>query len=479
MSCWTTRVTRAFAIVIACAALPSLSAAAASPVATDGEPLGIASGDARLSASGSALLQVTGGLVVVSAADLELRALTLIDSHGLSPVDQRVVSGPADAQGRRIVVIDAAGPELVTAGVVDDPLDPVVRLFEVSSEPTLAMTEVSNVALPESAAASVRRFGTDVAIGGNAIAVVSETTRQVDRVDVFTVSPQGQIVWAQELLPATLNSSVAISSSGATIAVSGVNRFAAAGDVVVHRIGPDGWIPTQRFLRIGGGPITMDAERIWVQRNSFFVRPAGPWTLIDAAPGQKYSVVEELPVEGDSLDANGSVVTVGDGGNDRFYLLSAAPLVSRGYRFSQAVPAPTDRPGREPPAFGASVLLDGGHVYVGAPGPTATSPAGQVYRYAIVDGPVGCTVTGTSGDDELSADETDRARRHTLCGLDGSDVLIGAGSADRLFGGAGDDRLTAGPGGGVLDGGPGRDVCELSDTSTATTRNCEQTGFRG
>lgn len=470
MSSWISRCASALVFLAALAAPAGVGAA---PVATDLSELRIASGEARLSASGSALLPVTDGVVVVSTADLGLQALTLFSAGDQGAIGERVVTGPAASQGRRIVAVDGAGPDLVASGLADDVLTPVVRLFEADVETPDGLTELSAAVLPPAVAGDVRRFGTDVALGGNAVAVVSETTGQVDRVDVFTVSAEGALVWAQELLPETLNSSIAISASGATIAVSGVNRFAAAGDVVVHRIGSGGWIPTQRFLRIGGGPIVMDGERIWVQRNSFFVRPAGPWSLIEAAPGRSYAVVEELPVEGDALAANGPTVAVGDSGNDRFYLLSAGPGAARKYRFSQAVPALSDRPGREPPALGTAMAFVGDALYVGAPGPTAEAPGGQVYRFDVVDGPVGCTITGTSGDDELVAADDDSGRRHTICGLAGSDVLIGSTSADRLFGGDGADRLTAGSGGGVLDGGPGLDRCE-SPTPAVIFADCEE-----
>jgi acetyl esterase/lipase len=66
---------------------------------------------------------------------------------------------------------------------------------------------------------------------------------------------------------------------------------------------------------------------------------------------------------------------------------------------------------------------------------------------------VGCTITGTAGDDRLSGTAGD----DVLCGLGGNDVLRGRSGDDLILGGAGDDRLYGGPGRDRLVGGAGRD----------------------
>ena len=67
-----------------------------------------------------------------------------------------------------------------------------------------------------------------------------------------------------------------------------------------------------------------------------------------------------------------------------------------------------------------------------------TAPSAQAARAP-------CTITGTSGDDELR-------------GTSGADVICGRGGDDRIYGGAGSDRITGDRGRDVIDGGPGDDT---------------------
>jgi hypothetical protein len=439
--------------------------ASGAPVAIGSTSAAVSSSEFGLSSNGIALLGVRDGVIAISVADRGLIALTF-ESSASQELDaggsgaQLVVTGPAAARGRRLAALDVAGEALVEQGVVDDPLTPVVRLYLVTSDSgTTSFAEQGIGVFPDDEMTTVRRFGSGIAIGGNAIAVVSETTQGSDRIDIFTVSPDGAIDWSQTFLPGTLDTKMAISSSGATIAASGVRRLAASGEVQIHRIGPAGWVPTQRFLRIGGGAVIIDNEQVFVQKNSFFARPDGPWTVLGASPGQPYVVVAELPVEGDSLAAEGDIVAVGDSANDVVYLLGRNGGGDAPYRFSHAVRPPGASAGAERPRFGTAVALGAGLLTVGAPGPSALTPGGEIHRFSIVDGPVGCTVVGTDGPDRLAAVPESANRGQILCGLGGNDILTGIGAADRLFGGEGDDQLTAGSDGGLLNGGPGVDTC--------------------
>ncbi|HLM63412.1 MAG TPA: neocarzinostatin apoprotein domain-containing protein [Acidimicrobiales bacterium] len=67
---------------------------------------------------------------------------------------------------------------------------------------------------------------------------------------------------------------------------------------------------------------------------------------------------------------------------------------------------------------------------------------------------VGCTITGTEGDDVLVGSP----RADVVCGLGGNDLLWGGPGADVLIGGPGDDWLFGGPGNDRNLGGPGHDV---------------------
>jgi Ca2+-binding RTX toxin-like protein len=67
--------------------------------------------------------------------------------------------------------------------------------------------------------------------------------------------------------------------------------------------------------------------------------------------------------------------------------------------------------------------------------------------------PRGCTIGGTSGDDEL----TGSPGRDVMCGFRGDDVIRGRGGADVIYGDAGDDQLAAGEGADTLYGDAGDD----------------------
>ncbi len=253
---------RAGLLCAAAALLSGLAAtpAAGAPVAIDSTSAAVRSAEFVLSSNGTSLLRLRDGVVVVSVADRGLIALTF-ESSASAQMEadvtgaQIVVTGPAAAQGRRLATVDVAGDVLVEEGVVDDPLSPVVRLFLVSTsgeDTPVSFIEQGIAVLPDDEMTTVRRFGSDIAIGGNAIAVVSETTQRSDRIDIFTVSPDGAIEWSQTLTPATFDTSVAISGSGATIAASGVNRLAASGEAadLSHRpggVGTDTTFPSDRW----------------------------------------------------------------------------------------------------------------------------------------------------------------------------------------------------------------------------------------
>ncbi len=447
------------------------SSAGAAPVAIQDDVVTVESTIARLSSIGRQVLPVRGGFLVVSDADLGLTSVGFVAEPAATVSSDLVLLGPLAAQGNRLVGVDAAGEAAVAQELVDDPLAPVLRLFRTPQAAGSPFEQTGVAVLPEEIRSTVRRFGTSIAIGGNAIAVVSETTAGSDRIDIFRLSLDGTAEWSQELSPQTLDTVVAISTSGATIVASGVNRLAASGEVIVNRIGPDGWVPTQRFLRIGGGPVVMDNDRILVQRNSFFARASGPWTIIDSAPGRPFEVVAELPVEGSSLSAASGVILVGDAENNVAYLLEE---VGSTFRFSQAIRPPRTGPGSDSPLFGSAVaVLPGQRVVIGAPGPGPLSAGGEVHVLSVTDGPVGCTIVGTDGPDELTSPASPSGQ--IVCGLAGNDVIVGTNPSDVLLGGPGDDTLTGAPVGGIVNGGFGSDQCQQAGPASApiTVIDCE------
>ena len=179
---------RILAAVLAVGVLGSASATAAAPVATLNRSEALKSDQARLSGTGANLLRVENGVIVVSNADLGSSAVTFVDIESLDIRAQRIVSGPAAAQGRRLAVIDVAGEFAVQQGLVEDPSTTVLRLLTLPEAKSDGFTEASAAILPANVASSIQRFGTAIAMGGNAIAVVSETTQRSDRVDIFTIS---------------------------------------------------------------------------------------------------------------------------------------------------------------------------------------------------------------------------------------------------------------------------------------------------
>lgn len=74
---------RALATAIAVAVVGSASAAAAAPVATLSSSEALKSDQARLSGTGSNLLRVDNGVIVVSNADLGSNAVTYLDIETL------------------------------------------------------------------------------------------------------------------------------------------------------------------------------------------------------------------------------------------------------------------------------------------------------------------------------------------------------------------------------------------------------------
>ena len=73
--------------------------------------------------------------------------------------------------------------------------------------------------------------------------------------------------------------------------------------------------------------------------------------------------------------------------------------------------------------------------------------------------PRGCTVFGTTGDDELVG----TPGRDVICAYGGNDHIHAGRGADIVYGDGGNDRLVGGPGRDRLDGGAGRDDLRARD----------------
>ena len=78
----------------------------------------------------------------------------------------------------------------------------------------------------------------------------------------------------------------------------------------------------------------------------------------------------------------------------------------------------------------------------------------QVFVIAVTNVDEHPTLTGTPGDDVITAPSDDTT---TIIGLDGDDTLTGNGGNDTLYGGNGDDVLSGVDGDDIIYGGPGAD----------------------
>src|SRR5262249_11748824 len=97
-------------------------------------------------------------------------------------------------------------------------------------------------------------------------------------------------------------------------------------------------------------------------------------------------------------------------------------------------------------AAGQQILVNGGAVPIdGGQAPVANT--------------TGIVVSGGSGDDTITLDESNGALPAAqLFGGKGNDVLTGGSGADQLFGGNDNDTLNGGDGNDFLDGGAGDDT---------------------
>ncbi len=104
----------------------------------------------------------------------------------------------------------------------------------------------------------------------------------------------------------------------------------------------------------------------------------------------------------------------------------------------------------------SGVLQPGTYVFTVIADASASNPgatAGSALASFDLTLSLGCTITGTDGNDTLTGDAED----NIICGLDGEDTINGLGGDDRIFGGGGIDTITAGAGDDVVNGDEGGD----------------------
>ena len=102
--------------------------------------------------------------------------------------------------------------------------------------------------------------------------------------------------------------------------------------------------------------------------------------------------------------------------------------------------------------FGYAVATAGDRIVVGAPSDDdGGNASGSAYVFEADD--LGCTVTGTDGDDVLRGGPGD-----IVCGGEGNDRLRGGDGSQTFHGGPGDDTLLGESDHDILHGGPGNDT---------------------
>jgi Tol biopolymer transport system component len=93
---------------------------------------------------------------------------------------------------------------------------------------------------------------------------------------------------------------------------------------------------------------------------------------------------------------------------------------------------------------------------------TTVADADEMPDWQALPAQVGCTITGTAGNDILRG----TTGNDVICGLGGDDVISGDDGDDRILGGAGADVISGGAGNDVLLGGPGNDLLNARDRAS-------------
>lgn len=247
-----------------------------------------------------------------------------------------------------------------------------------------------------------------------------------------------------------------IALDGERLLVSGVPALGNVGHVVMYDALTGAEL--DRVDNVGGGPVVVGDGGIFVQRNQFFAEPNGPWTMVEVI-GSNFGASHEIPGVGRSLAASEGRVVIGDSDRSQVLVFERSDDEDWSFRFTQAY-VESDMAAAD--QFGASLGIIGERVIVGIPGMAVAEVGnrGSIAIFGVADGPVGCTVLGTPGDDEkLTGTQGD----DTICGLAGQDRILGFSGDDVLYGGEGDDALLGNAGTDILFGEDGDDILNGGD----------------
>jgi Ca2+-binding RTX toxin-like protein len=324
----------------------------------------------------------------------------------------------------------------------------ILRVVEGSLEPA------------GSSASPAEPYSGALAVNDALVAVVRTTAEGRELVDVYDITPDG-LGPPVSIDTGYVHIHLALRSN--TVAISGVTSRTEPGHLQLVERRNDQWELDTEVRHRGGGAVVATEVGFLVQTNTFFAQPLGSWTVIEDG-----ATTVELPAWATSAarvstaDAGAAYVL----GNSRRHLVMTFQRdESVGFSPFRLTSVRTGTPDDR---LGAAVVgLAGGRLLAARPGASVGDVAGRgvVDVLDLVDGPIGCTIIGTDGDDELVGTEGP----DVICGLAGDDNIRGASGDDVLLGGDGDDRLFGGPGqdrlvgdgdNDLLDGGPGADVIE-------------------
>lgn len=330
---------------------------------------------------------------------------------------------------------------------------PEVSLYEVAEE---SVTLLASLEIP--GAQDFDRFGAEMAVSRSLIAVVDAgvggNSDVVLMIEVVEKDGAPNLNGTARIETGLTHTQVSL--SGDRLLLSGVPGAGNVGHLVMYDAVTG--LELDRKQNVGGGSVLVADEMVFVQRNQFFTEPTGSWTAVELT-SQSFGPSYEVPGVGSSLAAFEGTVVLGDSERGQVLVFERSDDDLWPFRFTQAVGNSNLKASDQ---FGASVALSGGQVIVGVPGLAVDGLGnrGSLVFFGVTDGPVGCTVVGTPGDDEkLTGTQGD----DTICGLGGNDRLLGFSGDDVLYGGEGDDALLGNSGADVLFGGAGDDILNGGD----------------
>jgi Ca2+-binding RTX toxin-like protein len=405
-------------------------------------PSGISDVPLELLNLGSTLTVQDGMVIVGGRMGVDEVSATVLDASSLELVETVVASTAV-----------ATGESRLASVTETESGDQEVHLYKISAtEVTMLGTQGLTLS------GDFERLGTAVAVSQSAVAIVDGGQGEnPDEILILQVDGEGTdttLTQVASIKTGLANTHVEI--LGDLLAVSGVPPLGNVGHLVMYDLTSGSEV--DRINNIGGGPIVLDSDALFVQRNQFFVRPSGTWTRVELANSQLGGTAV-LPGAGSTLAVENGLILLGDPIRDQVLVFTETADQNWPFRFVQAV---RDINSNKANQFGASVAIRDGSALIGVPSLTTGNLVlrGAVLMYGVADGPVGCTVVGTPGDDEKL---TGTSLRDTLCGLDGDDRILGFGGDDVIYGGAGDDVLLGNGGNDTLYGEDGNDILNGGD----------------